>query len=218
MLRPPARSTLITAPPSSPSVGWWRNATRSPSGDTRTWLTQPAVSNSTLPIGYSTRHLPSTRRMTARLAPSGPQSAHCTSSRISRGAPPRSGAWASVPLQTKRPAQWRSSESAIWPVARDREDLGLRQREGARLRALGARREEPARLALPGRAVDHGLAVGGEARGEDRPAPERQALEGREAAARRRPRRPRPSRPSRSPRGSRRRSISSSRARSFVEA
>ena len=112
-----------------------------------------------------------------------PQSAHCTSSRISRGAPPSSGTCASVPLQMKRPAQWRSSESAIWPERGHRQDLRVGQRERARLRALGARREEAARLAFPGRAVDHGLAVGGEAGGEHGSAPERQALEGGEAVA-----------------------------------
>ena len=114
--RAPARSTLMTSPPSSPCVGWWRKATRSPSGETRTWLSQPAVSKSVVPTGYSTRHFPEALRMTARLAPSGPQSAHCTSSRISRGAPPSSAAWATIPVQTKRPAQWRSRERAIWPV------------------------------------------------------------------------------------------------------
>ena len=69
----------------------------------------------------------------------------------------------------------------------DGEDLRLRQREGARLRALGPGREQPAGLSFPGRAVDHGLAVGGEARREDRPAAEGEPLEGREPVARRVP-------------------------------
>ncbi len=61
--------------------------------------------------------------------------------------------------------------------ARDREDLGVRQHERARLGALGSRREEPAGLAFPRRAVDHRAPVRGEARGEDRAAPEAEALE-----------------------------------------
>ena len=73
-------------------------AEHAPSGDTRTSLTQPAASSSTVPIGYSSRLAIPDRRVTARLLPSGDQSASWTFSRISRGAPPASGTRASVPI------------------------------------------------------------------------------------------------------------------------
>ena len=101
----------------------------------------------------------------------------------------------------RRPAEKRGlgqdprPDEAPGPVAVEREghlarrghgqDLRLRQRESTRLRALGPRREEPARLPVPGRAVDHGLAVGGEARGEDRSPAEGEPLERGKALARR---------------------------------
>src|ERR1700680_4192154 len=50
-----------------------------------------------VPIGYSMRFLDPTVRETARLDPSGDQSASVTFSRISRGAPPEIGTRARVP-------------------------------------------------------------------------------------------------------------------------
>ena len=50
------------------------------------------VSKSTWPGGYSSRAKPLTRRTTAKVDPSGAQSAWPMSSRISRGGPPASGA------------------------------------------------------------------------------------------------------------------------------
>src|SRR5437867_3135984 len=73
------------------------NAICWPSGEMRTPLTQPTVLWSTLPTGYSSRIIPSFQRATASCAPSGLQSAACTSCSSSRAAPPIGGTRASVP-------------------------------------------------------------------------------------------------------------------------
>ena len=63
-------------------------------------------------MGYSKRFFPPESRTTARLLPSGPQSAHCTRSSTSRGAPPASGALASVPMFTQVPIALLSNRTA----------------------------------------------------------------------------------------------------------
>ena len=55
-------------------------------------------------------------RTTASPLPSGAQSAHCTCSSISRGAPPESGARASVPMLTHAPIALLLSSTAISDV------------------------------------------------------------------------------------------------------
>src|SRR5215472_10937987 len=67
----PPRSTTETEPSSSPRFGWSRKAIRSPFGDNRGYVIQPAASYSTLPIGYSSRKRPSKARTTARFFASG---------------------------------------------------------------------------------------------------------------------------------------------------
>src|SRR5437868_4878225 len=67
------------------------------------------------PTGYSRRFRPPTSPTTARLPPSGDQSAHCTFSSISRGAPPANGALASVPTLTHVPVRWLFRATAISP-------------------------------------------------------------------------------------------------------
>src|ERR1700743_2209583 len=63
-------------------------------------------------MGYSMRILPATRRTTARLEPSGDQSAYSTPSIISRGAPPPSG-WRASMLENSKP----SSKRCVLPTA-----------------------------------------------------------------------------------------------------
>src|SRR5437660_937087 len=53
---------MATWPSSFCWYGWWMNAIRWPSREKRGWLTQPAVSNSVLPIGYSSRDTPCAAR------------------------------------------------------------------------------------------------------------------------------------------------------------
>ena len=79
------------------------NATSEPSRDTRRSLSQPPVSYSILPIGYSIRVRPPTFLITARFVPSADQSADCTSSRTARGAPADSGTRDRVPVPTYVP-------------------------------------------------------------------------------------------------------------------
>src|ERR1700704_5601339 len=67
-------------------------------------------------MGYSSRFRPPTSLTTARLLPSGDQSAHCTFSSTSLGAPPASGALASVPTFTQVPVRWVLRATAISPV------------------------------------------------------------------------------------------------------
>src|SRR5581483_816899 len=93
----PLRSTTHTAPRSSNTDACSINAMRSPLGEKRTSLMPPALSYSTLPIGYSSRLRPPTS-CTAAKPPFLSQSAEFTLTNISRGAPPASGALASVPL------------------------------------------------------------------------------------------------------------------------
>src|ERR1700676_4945535 len=64
-----------------------------------------------VPIGYSIRFLPPTVRETARLDPSGDQSASFTFSRISRGAPPEIGTRARVPETPLLPTPTRMAIS-----------------------------------------------------------------------------------------------------------
>jgi hypothetical protein len=82
----PDGSTAATEPVSSPNVGWSMKAIRVPSGETRGWLTQPAVSYRTFPAGYSSLIFAGPDRTIARLLPSGDQSAHSICFKISRGA------------------------------------------------------------------------------------------------------------------------------------
>src|SRR6266852_146515 len=68
-------------------------------------------------MGYSKRLRPPTSRTTARLFPSGPQSAHWTFSSTARGAPPAMGARASVPAVT----QVETAMSSVGPSPRERD-------------------------------------------------------------------------------------------------
>src|SRR2546426_7125145 len=68
-------------------------------------------------MGYSRRFCPPRSGTTAKFVPSGDQSAHCTPSRISRGAAPPSGTRASVPLLTKGSILRLPSSTAISPEA-----------------------------------------------------------------------------------------------------
>ena len=62
--------------------------------------------------------------------------------------------------------------------ARDREDLGARETEGTRFRALEAADEDLYRIAVPGRGVHDGGSVRGKARRQDLAAAERELAEG----------------------------------------
>ncbi len=67
-------------------------------------------------MGYSIRIRPGTTRTIARLLPSGPQSAHSISFRMSLGAaPPATESWASVPVLRNPPPTLRSSDTAMSP-------------------------------------------------------------------------------------------------------
>src|SRR5579872_1154551 len=93
----PERSTTAIDPASSLRTGCSMKATKSPLRLTRGWLSHPPVWYSTFPMGYSSRLNPPNSRTTAKLDPSGDQSAHCTFSSTSRGAPPPSGTLPNVP-------------------------------------------------------------------------------------------------------------------------
>src|ERR1700677_5056705 len=68
-------------------------------------------------MGYSRWEItPLPARTTARDWPSGPQSAHITLSRTSRGAPPANGTCASVPAWVKCAKATGCSEMAISPL------------------------------------------------------------------------------------------------------
>ena len=176
------------------SSGWSMKATASPFGETRR-LADPAVgfverlADRILDPGLATR--PS-RTMASDL-PSGAQSAHWTSSRISRGVPPPVIPMrASVPARSNGPMKWRFSADRHLAGGRDR-----RERRRPRVRTVGPRGcrarldEDFDRPALPGRGVDDRLSVGSEARAEDFAALKGQLAEGR------RRRRARPSCPRR---------------------
>ncbi len=89
------------------------NAIKSPLGETRGCPIQPPVSYNGFPMGNSRRFRPPKSRTTARVFPSADQSAHCTCSNTSRGAPPTSGARASVPMLTHVPKALLFSKTAI---------------------------------------------------------------------------------------------------------
>src|SRR2546426_7922343 len=112
-------------------------------------------------MGYSRRFCPPRSRTTAKFVPSGDQSAHCTPSRISRGAPPPSGTRASVPVLTKGSILRLPSSTAI-SGSRYREHLGVLQPEGTRFRTLRARGKQFHRFVFPGGAVQNCLAIGSE--------------------------------------------------------
>ena len=146
----PLASTTFTLPLLSPRSGWSMKATSFPSGETRTSLVQPGASYSTFPIGYSMRLRFPTSRATARLFPSGDQSASSTFSRTSRGAPPASGTRASVPTVSKPNRGRRLREMRQLPAGGDREDARARERQRARFRAVGPRREDVEGEPFPG--------------------------------------------------------------------
>ncbi len=123
-------------------------------------------------MGSSRRLRPPTSRTTARLVPSGDQSAHCTCSSISRGAPPESGARARVPILTQAPMALLLSSTAISELARNRHQLRAAQTHGAGLRGLGPCGEYVDRISLPCRAVEDGLSVGSKTRGANASAAE----------------------------------------------
>src|SRR6202158_4747059 len=66
-------------------------------------------------LGHSKRLRPPPSRTTAKLFPSGPQSAHWTFSSTARGAPPAMGARASVPVVTQVETAWLFNRRAISP-------------------------------------------------------------------------------------------------------
>ena len=177
----PFASITFTLPLLSPRSGWSMKATRPPSGETRRSLTHPGASYSTFPMGYSIRLRFPTWRVTARLFPSGDQSASPTFSRISRGAPPARGTRASVPIVSKPNWKWRPSETASSPVDEIARRLAPAELQRTGFRALGPRREDVERKSLPRGGVNHRLAVGSEPRGRDRPARPGQRLRSRRA-------------------------------------
>src|SRR5579862_3624089 len=107
---------------------------------------------------------PASSRTTARLAPSGDQSAHSTRSSRERGAPPVSGTRASVP-EVMNPAKGAAERDGGFPGRRDGQNFRAAQPERTRLRAFGAGGENLDGIAFPGRAVNDGLSIGSEARG-----------------------------------------------------
>ncbi len=102
----------------------------------------------------------SRRRATSR--PSGrrpgPRAAH---------APPATPIRDSMPVVVKPPTKRNPSESAMSPVLEIDEHVARWHAQGARLGALRPGEEDFARLAVPRRAVDDGLAVGREPGRED---------------------------------------------------
>src|SRR5271154_3101135 len=74
------------------------------------------------------------------------------------------------------PGGGRFGEQSDVAGRRDAHQLLAVTIEGTRLRALGAGDEELGGLTLPGRAVDHRLAIRGESRGADRAATEGELL------------------------------------------
>ena len=156
-------------------------ATRLPSGETRGWLIQPGglvedLADGILELAFAGSR-PGRRQVSCRPAPSRPTG---RPSRISRGAtPPLTPTSASVPLRVNGPSLWRSSETAISPVAEIASTSAPTRPNDARLGAVRAGREELDRPSVPGGRVEDRLAVGREPRREDLAAPERQLLEGR---------------------------------------
>ena len=179
--RPPS----IT-PPARPGCRHASRGSRTRSaaaGRPRTPLIQPAVSYSTLPTGNSSRRRPPLSRATARLPPSGAQSAVSMSSRISRGAPPPSGTRASVPRLAHPNTKRRPSEIAISPFcAIDSTSAAGRPSD----RDSGPRSEprRPRGAGSRGCAVEDRLAVGREARGQERRRAGTSAAEARSADCR----------------------------------
>ncbi len=100
----PAASTTATLPLSSYTTECSVKAIRRPSGETRTSANQPDVLTRTCPGGISRRSSPPMRLTTARVLPSGDQSAQETSSNRSRGALPELGTTASGPYPQSHPS------------------------------------------------------------------------------------------------------------------
>ena len=138
--------------------------------------------------------------------PSGDQSANWMSSRSRRGAPdPVELTRARVPALWNSPSTRLSRPAATSPEAEIASSVRARQAEGTRLRSPGRAHEDFDRFAVPRRAVENALAVGTEARGPDRSAPERELVVGGRVDARRFEARGRGGRRRRERRGARRR-------------
>ena len=109
--------------------------------------------------------MPPESRTTAKLVPSGDQSAHCTFSRTSRGAPPARGARARVPMVTHAPMALLFSKTAISDV--EETDMSwvwlspMERDSGASGRAVNT----SVGLPCQADAVQNGLAIGGKAGG-----------------------------------------------------
>ena len=114
------------------------------------------------------------------LLPSGPQSAHSTSFRMSRGAaPPATESCASVPVPRKASMTTRFRRDRHVARFRDGQDRGTDETERPRLRALGTADENLHRPVVPGRRVHDRLAVGSEPGREHLPSAVRELSKGR---------------------------------------
>ena len=139
-------------------------AIRSPLGETRGWPIQPPVSYSGFPMGYSSRLRPPKSRTTARFVPSADQSAHCTCSSTSRGAPPdQRGARQRAHIHPGSDG-FAVQQDRHFRRRRYRHQLSAAQAHGARLRRFGTRGEDVDGTALPCGAVENGLPVRSKAR------------------------------------------------------
>ena len=174
--RLPSRSTIEIDPASSPFCGCSAKATRSPVGETRTWLNQPEGLHEDFPGGELQPVAIGAPADQGEIPAVGDQSACWMSSATSRGAPPERGARAIVPRLIQPELQAGLQGQRQLACGGDSQEIGVLESQGPRLGALRARGEDLGGLSLPGRAVEDGGAVGGEARRADEPAAEGQAL------------------------------------------